>query len=61
MIGTSSKTSIELVSREDVPMTIKFGLTKEWVNTQFGPVAAVAAYYERQKVRHSMTQEDIYE
>lgn len=29
-------------------MTIKFGLTKEWVNTQFGPVAALAAYYERQ-------------
>ena len=31
-------------------MTIKFGLTKEWVNTQFGPVAALAAYYESQKV-----------
>ena len=31
-------------------MTIKFGLTKELVNTQFGPVAALAAYYESQKV-----------
>lgn len=31
-------------------MTNKFGLTKELVNTQFGPVAALAAYYDRQKV-----------
>ena len=31
-------------------MTIKFSTTKELVNTQFGPVAALAAYYERQKV-----------
>ena len=31
-------------------MTIKFGLTEELVNTQFGPVAALAAYYESQKV-----------
>lgn len=31
-------------------MTIKFGLTKELVNTQFGPVAALAAYYESQNV-----------
>lgn len=31
-------------------MRIKFGLTKELVNTQFGPVAALAAYYESQKV-----------
>jgi hypothetical protein len=50
MIGTSSKTSIGLAKREDVPMTIKFGLPKELVNTQIGPVAALAAYYESQKV-----------
>jgi hypothetical protein len=50
MMGTSSKTSIDLARREDVPMTNKFGLTKELVNTQFGPVAALAAYYDRQKV-----------
>jgi len=31
-------------------MRIKFGLTKELVNTQFGPIAALAAYYESQKV-----------
>ena len=31
-------------------MSMKFGLTKELVNTQFGPVAALATYYERQKV-----------
>lgn len=31
-------------------MTIKFGLTEELVNTQFGPVAALAACYESQKV-----------
>jgi hypothetical protein len=31
-------------------MRIKFDLTKELTNTQFGPVAALAAYYERQKV-----------
>lgn len=31
-------------------MTIKFGLTEELVNTQFGPVAALAAYYDSQKV-----------
>lgn len=31
-------------------MRIKFGLTKELVNTQLGPVAALAAYYESQKV-----------
>jgi hypothetical protein len=49
MIGTSSKTSIDLARREDVQMTIKFGLTKELVNTQFGPAAALAAYYESQK------------
>ena len=30
-------------------MTIQFGLTKELVNTQFAPVAALAAYYERQQ------------
>jgi hypothetical protein len=28
-------------------MTIKFGLTEELVNTQFGPVAALAAYYHQ--------------
>jgi hypothetical protein len=50
MMGTSSKTSIDLARREDVQMTIKFGLTEELVNTQFGPVAALAAYYESQKV-----------
>ena len=31
-------------------MTIKFGLTETLVNTQFGPVAAKAAYYENKKV-----------
>ena len=31
-------------------MRIEFGLSKELVNTQFGPVAALAAYYESQKV-----------
>ena len=31
-------------------MTIKFGLTDDLVNTQFGPVAALAAYYESQNV-----------
>ena len=31
-------------------MTIKFGFTKELVNSQFGPVAALAAYYESQRV-----------
>jgi hypothetical protein len=31
-------------------MTIKCGLTEELVNTQFGPVAALAAYYENKKV-----------
>ena len=31
-------------------MTIKFGLSKELVNSQFGPVAALAAHYESQKV-----------
>ena len=29
-------------------MTIKFGLTDELVNTQFAPVAALAAYYQAQ-------------
>ena len=31
-------------------MTVTFGLTQELVNTQFGPVAALAAHYENQKV-----------
>ena len=31
-------------------MTLKFDVTDELVNTQFGPVAALAAYYEKQKV-----------
>lgn len=31
-------------------MSIKFDVTDEWINTQFGPVAALAAYYESQKV-----------
>lgn len=31
-------------------MSIEFGLTKELVNTQFAPVAAVSAYYDGQKV-----------
>ena len=31
-------------------MTIQFGLTDELVNSQFGPVAALAAYYQRQNV-----------
>lgn len=30
-------------------MSIKFDVTEELVNTQFGPVAALAAYYESQK------------
>ncbi len=30
-------------------MSIKFDLTEELVNTQFGPVAALAAYYESQQ------------
>jgi hypothetical protein len=29
-------------------MSIKFGLTDELVNTQFAPVAALAAYYQAQ-------------
>ena len=32
-------------------MTIKFGLTDELVNTQFAPVAALAAYYQ---VQHTL-------
>ena len=31
-------------------MSIEFGLTKELVNTQFAPVAALSAYYDGQKV-----------
>lgn len=31
-------------------MSIKFGLTDELVNSQFGPVAALAAYYQGQNV-----------
>ncbi len=31
-------------------MSIEFGLTKELVNTQFAPVAALSAYYAGQKV-----------
>lgn len=31
-------------------MAFEFGLTTELVNTQFAPVAALAAYYEGQKV-----------
>ena len=31
-------------------MTIKFDLTDELVNTQFGPIGALIAYYEKQKV-----------
>ncbi len=31
-------------------MSIEFGLTKELVNTQFAPVAALSAYYDEQKV-----------
>ena len=30
-------------------MSIEFAVTDELVNTQFGPVAALAAYYERHK------------
>lgn len=31
-------------------MSIEFGLTKELVNTQFAPIAALSAYYDGQKV-----------
>ncbi len=31
-------------------MSIEYGLTKELVNTQFAPVAALSVYYEAQKV-----------
>ena len=31
-------------------MSIEFGLTKELVNTQFAPVAALSACYDGQKV-----------
>ena len=31
-------------------MSIEFGLTKELVNTQFAPVAALSAYHDGQKV-----------
>ncbi len=31
-------------------MSIEFGLTKELVNTQYAPVAALSAYYGEQKV-----------
>jgi hypothetical protein len=31
-------------------MSIEFGLTDELVNSQFGPVAALAAYYQHQNV-----------
>ena len=31
-------------------MSIEFGSTSELVNTQFAPVAALAAYYEKQKI-----------
>lgn len=37
-------------------MTIKFDLTDELVNTQFGPVAALAAYYEKQNVLEPLQQ-----
>ena len=54
LLTTLPETSLQIIQVVEWelfhPMTIKFGLTKEWVNTQFGPVAAVAAYYERQKV-----------
>jgi hypothetical protein len=50
MIGASKKSSLDLDDREDDPMTLKFKLTKKPVNTQFGPVAALLAYYEQQQV-----------
>ena len=31
-------------------MSIEFGITKELINTQFAPVAALSVYYDEQKV-----------
>ena len=45
MIRTSQEISLDLVTGEDVCMIIKFDVTDELVNTQFAPVAALAAYY----------------
>jgi hypothetical protein len=50
MIRTFQKISLDLVTHEDVRMTIKFDVTDELVNTQFAPVAALAAYYQDQNV-----------
>lgn len=49
-MGSSQKSSLDLDDREDVPMALKFKLTKKSVNTQFGPVAALLAYYQQQGV-----------
>ena len=49
-MGTSQKSSLDLDDREDGSMSVKFKLTKKSVNTQFGPVAALLAYYQQQEV-----------
>lgn len=46
-MGSSQKSSLDLDDREDGPMSLKFKLTKKSVNTQFGPVAALLAYYQQ--------------
>lgn len=47
---SSSKYSFELVHKEDETKSFQFGLTDELTNTQFAPVAALAAYYQAENV-----------
>jgi hypothetical protein len=45
-----SESSLELAGPKELRMRIEFGFTPELTNTQYGPLAALAAYYELEKV-----------
>jgi hypothetical protein len=45
-----SESSLELEHQKELKMRIEFGFTPELTNTQYAPLAALAAYYELENV-----------